>query len=146
MKRREMFLAALGMCMAASSAHAHHSYGTFYDLCTSVTIAGRIDTVQWKTPHILIDLRTDEGTAYRAEWTGPLNLASTRITADTLKAGDRVVVTGSPLRDDALRRTAAPALDPAIKIFSALSQIRRPSDSWNWTGGPSTTRPECARQ
>src|SRR3954451_15673008 len=114
MKRRAMILAsALGMCMAPSFAHAHHSYGTFYDLCTSVTITGRIDTVQWKTPHILIDLRTDEGTVYRAEWTGPLNLASTRITADTLKAGDRVVVTGSPLRDEALRRTAAPALDPA---------------------------------
>jgi len=30
----------------ASSAHAHHSHGMFYDACTSVTIEGRVESIQ----------------------------------------------------------------------------------------------------
>ena len=51
---------------AASSAHAHHSHGMFYDICTSVTIDGTIEAVQWKNPHILIDLKTSDGAVYRS--------------------------------------------------------------------------------
>jgi hypothetical protein len=44
----------------------------FYDPCTSVTI----DAVQWKNPHLLIDLKTTDGAAYRAEWTSLQGLAN----------------------------------------------------------------------
>jgi hypothetical protein len=71
------------------------------------------------------------------------------------------VVTGSPVRDPAQIRDPAlpapiqdPALirylalirDPAVKVVSALTQIRRASDSWSWTRTPGPTPPECVRR
>jgi hypothetical protein len=48
MKRHLVILAtAAGTGMAASSAHAHHSHVYFYDQCKSITIEGRVESVQW---------------------------------------------------------------------------------------------------
>lgn len=136
--------AAIGICAAHPAARAHHSYPTFYDLCTSVTIEGRVDRVQWEAPHVWIDLQTDDGTAYGVEWTGPRNLAAAGVATDALKAGDRVVVTGSPVRDPALMREHYPALSPdqALNVISALTRIRRASDEWSWqrAEGPPPSR------
>src|SRR5882672_12500998 len=86
---------------AASSAYAHHSHGMFYDICTSVTIDGKIETVQWKNPHTLIDLKTNDGTTYRAEWTSLQVLTTMGVAGPAeaaLKVGERIVVTGNPRR------------------------------------------------
>jgi len=131
---------AVCICTGAVSVHAHHSYGMFFDLCTRVTIEGHVENVQWKNPHVWIDLKTDEGTAYRVEWTSLQNLAAAGVVAGALKAGDRVVVTGSPPRDPALLP------DPAVNVVSALTQIRRGSDGWSWGRAPGPTPPECARK
>src|SRR6187200_1824595 len=79
---------AIAVCAVAPSAHAHHSYGMFFDLCTSVTIEGQVVSVAWRNPHVVIDLTTSEGTKYLAEWTGPQNLAAAHVESDVLKAGD----------------------------------------------------------
>jgi hypothetical protein len=79
---------AICMCTAASSAHAHHSYGMFYDLCASVTIEGQVESIPWKNPHIWIDLKTDDGTAYSAEWTSLQNVTAAGLAREVLKAGD----------------------------------------------------------
>ena len=42
---------------------------------------------------------------------------------DTLKAGDRVIVTGSPGRT-------------ASEYKMHLKRIQRPADGWEWRGGP----------
>src|SRR5438874_9120440 len=90
------------LCTAASSAHAHHSHGMFYDPCMSVTIDGKIEAVQWKNPHVLIDLKTTEGAVYRAEWTSPQVLTKRGVAGpaeEALKVGERIVVIGNPMRD-----------------------------------------------
>src|SRR5262245_18502831 len=102
--------AAIGFGVAAIPAHAHHSYGAFFDICRTVTIEARVESVQWKDPHVMMELKRDGGTDYRAEWTGLRNLAISGITADVLKAGDRVVVTGSPWKDRAL-------MDPSVRAL-----------------------------
>jgi len=125
--------AGIGLGIAPASAQAHHSYPTLFDLCQSVTITGQVANVQWKNPHILIELKADDGTRYLAEWTSVEGVTRVRnADALTLKAGDRLVVTGSPARSAAQIRASYPALDPALTIVSALSQVRRPSDGWNW--------------
>jgi hypothetical protein len=136
MTRRIGLAAAICLCIPAWSAHAHHSYGTFFDLCTLVTIEGQVDTIDWKDPHIWIDLKTDDGVAYRAEWTSPRNLARDGVTSDRLKSGDRVAIAGSPPKDPALESKAG------VKVISALTQIRRASDGWSWTRGRGTPA-EC---
>src|SRR4051812_33553341 len=136
--------AGIGLCIAPASARAHHSYQMFFDLCKTVIITGQVTNVLWKNPHILVELKADTGTGYLAEWTSVEGVARvSNADALNLKVGDRLIVTGSPARSAAQIRSAYPALDPALTIVSALSQVRRPSDGWNWARAV-TPPPECA--
>jgi hypothetical protein len=133
-------------CLIVRPAGAHHAYATFFDLCTRVTIEGQVENVEWKSPHVWLHVKTTDGTVHRAEWTGPDSLERYGVKPDSVKTGDRIVVTGSRFRDPALIRRTVPAfkgefLDTTV---SALTQVRRPSDGWNWTGGSPPVPPECA--
>jgi hypothetical protein len=161
MKRNVALCLAAASCisMAPSSAHAHHSYGMFFDLCQSVTIEGRVESIQWRNPHVWIDLKGDDATAYSAEWTS-LTPGGAGPAIDVLKPGDRLVITGSPVKDPTVKR--GPALpsnpdaallrylavlrDPARRVVSSLTQVRRVSDGWSWGRTPGPTPPECVRQ
>jgi thiamine monophosphate kinase len=59
---------------------------------------------------------------FAAEWANPARLTRDNVTKDTLKPGDRVIVTGSP------GRTAS-----EYKLH--LKRIVRPADGWSWIGG-----------
>src|SRR4030095_14704130 len=90
--------------MAASSARAHHSHPFFYDQCKTITIEGRIESVQWKDPHSVIVLRLDNGTAYTVDWNGLRGLTNNGIIGPaqaTLVFGARIAVTGNPIRTTA---------------------------------------------
>ena len=69
-----------------------------------------------------------------------------RGTPEALKAGDRVVVNGSPLKDVAKLRAAYPVFkdNPDPKMVSAITQIRRVSDGWTYSGGGRPSAEECA--
>ena len=145
MKRHLLILLATAICMGmASAAHAHHSHGLFYDPCKKVTIEGRVESAQWKNPHVLIVVKMDDGTTYTAELTS-LQILTTRGVAGAAQAalmpGARVVVTGNPLRDPAEIRANFPNLAEIsnTKILDVI-QIRRMDDSWSW-GLPAP--PEC---
>ena len=147
MKRLLQLAAVLGVCLIAAPAGAHHSYPTFFDLCTSKTIEGTIERVEWKDPHVWVYLATEGGTTFRAEWTNPRALARDAVLADTLKVGDRVAITGSPFRDPAVIRLTVPGfkgefLDTTV---SALTQVRRPADGWSW-GRPVAGSPNCGQK
>jgi uncharacterized protein DUF6152 len=87
---------------------AHHSHSIFYDSCTTLTIEGEVENVQWKNPHVLIELTAYDGKAYRAEWTSAAIPNGTSV--EPPKAGDRVVVRGNPMRDEASIRARFPSL------------------------------------
>jgi hypothetical protein len=134
---------ALGVCAAPAVTLAHHSHQRFYDWCTTVTIEGRITRVEWKNPHSLIDVETNDGTTYHVEWTSAQILARQYNGAppDALAFGARVVVIAHPARDaDAVRAsfpdwkgTSTPnTVDPA--------QIRRADNTFNWA--PQSASPE----
>ena len=111
--------AALAACSVFLPAHAHHSYGMF-DRCTPTVLEGEIKNVEWVNPHIVIYVRTQDVDNYRIEWYSLIQLQQDGIAAETLKTGDRVIITGHAMRD------------PSLKILSLPSQIRRPSDEWTW--------------
>lgn len=117
---RTAAVAAIAACFGMSQADAHHSYAQF-DHCQRVTLEGEINKVEWVNPHIVIDLRTKDVPSYRIEWMALQQLERAGIAAETLKAGDHVVITGHAWRD------------PALKLLSLLSEVRRPSDGWSWT-------------
>ena len=136
-------MTALGMCAAQTTALAHHSWGGFYDMGTCITVEGAIDTIEWKDPHTWIALTRDDGTLYRTELGSARGLERQGFKPDTLKPGDRITVTGSPMRDPVQIRARFPDMktspgwetDPRWKTTVALWQIRRVSDGWNYSQG-----------
>lgn len=141
MKRNVVIHLATAICICtASSAHAHHSHPLFYDQCKKVTIEGRVESAQWKNPHVLIVLKMDDGTTYTAEWTSLQVLANSGVAGPAqaaLMTGAPVVVTGNPLRDPAQIRASFPEIKDIsnTKVVDVI-QIRRMDDSWSWAQTP----------
>jgi hypothetical protein len=98
--------AALGIAASVLSAAtpAHHSWSTHYDLTQSRQIYGTVAQVVLKSPHaaIMLDVDTDDGRSerWRIEWASPSRLHDRGVTAKTLRAGERLSVTGHPHRDE----------------------------------------------
>jgi hypothetical protein len=148
MKRTLVILTtATYLATAASSALAHHSHPFFYDQCKTVTIEGRLESVQFKDPHTWIVLRLDDGTAYNVDWNGLRGLTNNGVIGPARAAlvpGARVEVTGRPIRSAAQIRGHFPdftndvdpnTVDPTL--------IRRVGDGFSWAARPAQTPPDC---
>jgi Family of unknown function (DUF6152) len=123
-------LAAIVAGSGLLPAYAHHSYGMF-DHCKATALEGEINSIQWVNPHIVIYLRTPDVDNYRIEWYSLGQLEREGIATETLKAGDRVTITGHAMRD------------PSLKVLSLLSEIRGPS-GWAWTRPERPPPASCA--
>lgn len=125
MKRLLLVLFA-GAVAAVIPASAHHSFASYYFEDQSVTITGEVDAFDYRNPHAWVHVMAPDSTGqmrrYGAEWAGTGRLARVGITKDTIKPGDRVIVTGSPGR-------------VANEYRVHLKRIQRPADGWNWQGG-----------
>ena len=119
--RRLLLSSLLALEIAASgvSLGAHHSYAA-YDREHPVSIEGNIEHVVFANPHTILVIRVAD-TEYVVEWGSILQLQRSNIAKDTLKVGDRVLVTGSAFRNQAVHK------------MSLLTQIRRPADGWVWS-------------
>jgi hypothetical protein len=92
--------AAMG---AAPPAAAHHSFA-MYEPTKTLTFKGTIKSFQWTNPHVVVWILVQpEGGGAAQEWsletTSPGVLTRNGWTRQSLKTGDRVSVTLSPLRD-----------------------------------------------
>ena len=136
MKRGVGTLAAALYLATASPAFAHHSHPLFYDWCTSITVEGRVDSVEFKNPHSIIVVRQDDGRAYTVDWMPVANLTRNGILESAkgaLAFGTRVSVTGAPIRSAAEIQGFFPdfkgdvnprTIDPWV--------IRRVGDTFSW--------------
>jgi hypothetical protein len=83
-------------------AYAHHSFAATYHEDQRVTIQGDLVAFAFRNPHsfVYVNVREKDGKVYRysVEWGGAGQLAGQGVSAETLKVGDKVVVTGSPAR------------------------------------------------
>jgi hypothetical protein len=100
------------------SAQAHHAYSLYFEDRT-VSIEGELAQFVYRSPHTIVTLKTTGSTIYNAEWWDRRELASVGVTGDTLRIGDRIVMTGSPGRN------------PADHILHVKS-VRRIADGWRW--------------
>jgi hypothetical protein len=116
---------AVGIFMTAliGSAYAHHSFAQYYFEDRTVTIEGELVKFEYRSPHawVYVDVKDERGVArqYGAEWANPNRLTRDDIKQDTLKIGDRVIISGSPGRNP-----------EEYKLH--LKRIQRPADGWNW--------------
>jgi hypothetical protein len=91
------------MLGAASAASAHHSFA-MYEPTKTLTFKGTVKTFQWTNPHVIlwVLVQPEEGGAgqeWSFETTSPGVLTRAGWTRQSIKPGDRVSVTFSPLRD-----------------------------------------------
>ena len=97
---RPVLALALACCGAAE---AHHSIAGMYDQSRRVTFDGVIAQFQFVNPHpfVMVDVRDASGAAqsWKAELDNRWELLDVGVTATTFKAGDRIIVSGSPGRD-----------------------------------------------
>jgi hypothetical protein len=91
-----MLLVACGLF--GVTIEAHHSIAAVYDSTQPVKIDGVVTAIQFINPHpfVFVDARDYKGTvqSWRLEMDNLRELSDIGFTADTLKQGDRVVVTG----------------------------------------------------
>ena len=95
---------------------AHHSAAS-YDRSKGMTLSGTVTEFLFVNPHtqISFEVRREDGTVEKwvAESGPPQRLSHLGWKADSLKPGDRITVTGFPLKDGSkeinLRRLIAPS-------------------------------------
>jgi Family of unknown function (DUF6152) len=89
--------ALAGLTLAAAALDGHHSTAP-YDLIHGTIIEGIVTRVDWENPHahISLDVTAEENAIehWRIELGNPGQLRRLGWTQKTLKAGDRVTVTG----------------------------------------------------
>lgn len=122
MKRYLGAALALAVVVASTGARAHHSFAATYLEDQSVTIEGQIVQFLLRNPHSFVHVmvKDPDGTLQRyvIEWGSPAQLAG-KVSRDTVKPGDQVIITGNPGRNAGDRRVR-------------LLTFKRPSDGWSW--------------
>jgi hypothetical protein len=123
--RCTLSIVLVGLVAVGVPASAHHSFPASYFEDQTVSIEGELVEFEYRAPHAWVRVMApdDKGVLqqFSAEWANPSRLAQLGVTKETLKAGDRVIVTGSPGRNPTERRIH-------------LKSIQRPADGWAWKG------------
>jgi hypothetical protein len=86
--------------LAAAPAGSHHAFSPVYDAAKTVTVEGVVTQFRFVNPHamLLLDVtdKTGKVVKWNVEFAGRLNLEEAGWTADSIKAGERVTITGNP--------------------------------------------------
>ena len=89
--------------MSGLTASAHHSFTATYDEAQTVKIEGELVQFMFRNPHAWVHVMApdENGVMQRwgVEWGGAGALAGQGVTRDSLKPGDKVVITGNPGRN-----------------------------------------------
>jgi hypothetical protein len=102
-------LAALGGIAAGISSVAAHHSTTMFDHAKTMTIDGTVVELRWVNPHVSLSVNgkikdSEEAGVWVMEMTSPGNLVRAGgWTRNAVKAGDKVQVDFSPLRDASLK-------------------------------------------
>ena len=124
MKRLALAALAVAGLLATATVSAHHSFSATYISDKEVKVEGEMVVFMFRNPHSFVQVMApdDKGQMQRwsIEWAPASQLAAT-IKHDTLKVGDRLIVTGNPGRIEEEHRLR-------------MRSILRPSDGWKWGG------------
>jgi hypothetical protein len=122
---RRFLILALAVAAGGTCVHGHHSFAAYYSEDQTVSVEGDLAVFEYRNPHawVHIEARDNSGRVQKvsAEWANPGRLSQQGITRDTLKPGDRLILTGSPSRNPA-------------EYKMHLKRVVRPADGWAWTG------------
>jgi hypothetical protein len=114
-----LVVAALAL---GAQALAHHSFAATYLEDQSVTIEGQLVQFLLRNPHSFVHVMVKEADGsmvrYVVEWGSPSQLSG-KVSRETLKPGDQVIISGNPGRNPA---------DHRVRLLN----FKRPKDGWSW--------------
>ena len=125
-------LAAVSLLLWSLPALAHHSISGDYFLDQTASVEGTIVKFDFRNPHSWVDLsgtdpKTGVTVTWSVEWNGAARLGKDGVTAESLKPGDVVVISGQPGRK---------AEEHRLHMLT----ITRPADGWKWDRNGSSPR------
>jgi Family of unknown function (DUF6152) len=126
--RRIAILAVLtGLTAGVTPVSAHHSFAATYFENKTMTIEGKLVQFLYRNPHSFVHVQVENKDKpgvidrWAVEWGGGGQLSRDGITAQTLRPGDFVKITGNPGRNPEDHRLR-------------MQSINRPSDGFTWKG------------
>ena len=124
MKGKLVVLAIASVLMFGMTADAHHSFPATYSINKIITIQGSVTQLLFRNPHsfLQVDAPNVSGEVQRwsLEWGGATQLSSQGVVKDTLKVGDKLILTANPARST---ESSTRAL---------LKTARKTDGSWTW--------------
>jgi hypothetical protein len=123
-----VFVAGLGLLLAATPTLAHHAFSAVFDADKPVKMAGVVTKVEWQNPHawFYIDVKDDTGkvTNWGMEMGSPNGLIRAGWTRTSVKVGDAVSVEGFQARDGSSLGNARVVIltNTGQRLFAASSQ------------------------
>lgn len=98
-------MTSIAVLALSALAFAHHGSASF-DSSKPVTVTGTVTDFEFTNPHVLIlvdvkDPSTGKIENWKCELTSPSPLARNGWTRNTIKPGDRLTITGAPIKSGA---------------------------------------------
>ncbi len=127
MQRKSHLIAVAALLLGNSAGtFAHHSFSAEFDRAQPVEISGSVTSVEWTNPHarIHVDVVNDKGETehWNFEMGTPNILMRNGWKRDSLKAGDKIKVTGWRARNAATVANAGGVFLPdGTKLFTDSS-------------------------
>lgn len=104
---RAAVLAPPMLALTALAATPHHAFSPVYDENRVITVAGVVTEFRFVNPHAMMFMNVTDDTGKVVQWTvefaGRLNLSEFGWTAESIKTGERVTVTGNPTHTGSVR-------------------------------------------
>jgi hypothetical protein len=123
MKQSLLSLLIAGALLSGGSAYAHHSFAATYHEDQTIKIEGTMVQFQFRNPHSFVQVDAPDQTGkmqrWGIEWGGAGQLGGQGVNRYTLKAGDKVIITGNPGRTPE---------DHRIRMVT----LKRTSDGFGW--------------
>jgi hypothetical protein len=89
--------------LLGGTAMAHHAFSNEFDETKPVTLEGVVTRIDWENPHVYfyVDVKESDGAMvnWKCETRGPSGLARRGWKRDSLKVGDKVVVSAYQARN-----------------------------------------------
>ena len=126
-------MTAVGVGMNFKGLWAHHSIAGVYDSSRQVRVEGVVSEFHFINPHpfLIVDVKAGVGTEpWKLEMDNRSELVDVGMTGQTLQRGDRVIVTGSPVREPRTPSLYIRKLDRPADGFRYEQVGSRPRISW----------------
>jgi hypothetical protein len=138
MMRRQVWLLVVAvLALSAETARAHHSFSAEFDDSRTISVQGVVREFHLVNPHatMFMDVKDEAGKTvkWEVEFAGRLNLAKGGWTTNTIKAGERVTVTGNPTHSGSarlafqrlVRADGTELVRPGDKVLDSIEEARR---------------------